>query len=364
MQGSHDIRNTGVLASRMAGGIILLVVTVLWFSAGFSLLKVMREARLLMTLLAIVWGCGVLLGLFLSARSLVRSLPMAWQRRIVPFVFVGPAVLVMGWYLFLPIVRTFYLSFFDRMGSGFVGLSNYLYIFTDRTMRIAFANNLIWLVVGTGLVVFFGLVVALLADRMPFERTAKTLIFLPMSISFVGAGVIWRFVYAYQPPGSPQYGVLNALVVALGGEPQNWIVLRPWNTFFLIVILVWLYTGFAMVIFSAALKGIPKELREAAHIDGAGEFVTTVKILIPCIKGTIVSVSTTIILVTLKIFDIVYTMTNGLYGSEVLASQQYKQMFKFLHYGRGSAIAVVIFLAVIPIIWYNLRQFGRREVFK
>ena len=142
------------------------------------------------------------------------------------------------------------------------------------------------------------------------------------------------------------------------------IQLRPRGPSVLGVILVLLYTGFAMVMFSAALKGIPKELREAAHIDGAGELVTTVKILIPCIKGTIVSVSTTIILVTLKIFDIVYTMTNGLYGTEVLASQQYKQMFKFLHYGRGSAIAVVIFLAVIPIIWYNLRQFGRREVFK
>jgi alpha-glucoside transport system permease protein len=156
---------------------------------------------------------------------------------------------------------------------------------------------------------------------------------------------------------------LNAILVGLGGEPQAWLTLRPWNNLFLIVIMIWLQTGYAMVLLSAALKGVPEELLEAGRIDGASEIQIFFRIMIPYIQGTIVTVSTTIIIFTLKIFDIVFVMTNGNYGTEVIASQQYKQMFKFQHFGRGSAIAMVLLIAVIPVMWYNLRQFGQQEAF-
>jgi len=172
---------------------------------------------------------------------------------------------------------------------------------------------------------------------------------MPMAISFVGAGIIWRFVYAYKPAGEDQIGVLNALVTFFGGEPQAWFAIAPWNNIFLIIILIWLQSGYAMVIISSALKGVPAEIIEAGRIDGAGELRVIRSIIIPYIYSTLVTVSTTII-ISLKIFDIVFTMTNGNYGTEVIASVQYKQMFRFYHYERGSAIAIVLVLAVTPVI--------------
>jgi alpha-glucoside transport system permease protein len=211
--------------------------------------------------------------------------------------------------------------------------------------------------------VLLGLIIALMAERSHLERFSKALIFLPMAISFIGAGVIWKYVYAYKPPGESQIGILNAIVTAFGGQPVGWLTVRPWNTLFLIVILVWMQTGFAMVVLSAALRGVPTSIKEAGRIDGATEFRVILSIIIPYIRGTIITVSTTILIITLKIWDIVYSMTSGLYGTEVLASQQYKQMFKFLHYGRGSAIAIILVVAVIPVMWYNLKTFMQQEVF-
>ena len=230
-------------------------------------------------------------------------------------------------------------------------------------MLESFMNNLLWIIIGTGGSVGFGLVIALLADRSRFEKGFKSIIFMPMAISFVGAGVIWRFVYAYKPSGEQQIGLLNAVTTLFGGEPQAWFTMQPWNNIFLIIILVWLQTGYAMVIISAALKGVPDSIIEAGRIDGAGELRIIRSIVIPYIFSTLVTVSTTIIIISLKIFDIVFTMTNGNYGTEVIASMQYKQMFRFYHYGRGSAIAIVLVLAVVPVMWYNLRQFSKREGF-
>ncbi len=330
---------------------------------GFRFLRDSGAPQVVITIIAIIWGVGGVAALYVVANWLIQRLPREWRDRFTPFLFVGPALIIIGWYLFIPTIRTLYLSFFDKLSSNFIGFENYKYIFTNKTMLIALRNNLLWLFLGTGLCVLFGLTIALLTDRSKIERVAKSLIFLPMAISFVGASVIWKFVYAYKPAGIEQVGLLNAIVVGLGGEPVGWITIRPWNTIFLIIILVWLQTGFAMVILSAAIKGVPKELLEAARIDGAKEIKIIFRVIIPYIKSTIVTVSTTILLLTLKVFDIVYAMTNGLYGTEVLASQQYKQMFKFLHYGRGSSIAMIILIAVIPVIWYNLKQFGKREVF-
>jgi alpha-glucoside transport system permease protein len=339
----------------------LLVFVVLYF--GFLFLRDSKAPQIVITLSAIVWGVGGAAALYWVTNWVIQRANPIWRKRLTPFLFVGPAMAILGWYLFLPTMRSLYLSFFDRASEAFVGLDNYIYVFTDPTMQTAFVNNLVWLVVGTGGSVLLGLIIALLADRSNFEKVAKAFIFAPMAISFVGAGVIWKFMYAYQPVGYEQIGLLNALVTFFGGEPQNWIVLRPWNNLFLIIILIWLQTGFAMVVLSASIKTVPSELLEAGRIDGAGELRIITNIVVPSIKSSIVTVSTTILLITLKLFDIVYSMTNGLYGTEVLASQQYKQMFKFLHYGRGSAIAIVILLAVTPVIWYNLKQFGKREVF-
>lgn len=295
-------------------------------------------------------GGGGISILYLVANGLVNHLSSTWRSRLQPFIFVGPALAVLSWYLLLPTLRTLYLSFFNANSAKFNGIENYIFAFTDRVMLTAFRNNLLWLIIGTGGATIFGLVIALLADRSRFEKIAESFIFLPMAISFIGAGVIWKFVYAFKPAGVEQIGLLNAVVVALGGEHVGWFTIRPWNTFFLIVILIWMWTGYSMVLHSAAIKGVPKELIEAGRIDGAGEIRIVLSIVIPYISGTIVTVPTTILIVTLKIFDIVFSMTNGLYGTEVIASQQYKQIFKFLHYGRGSAIAMILFIAVIPVI--------------
>lgn len=354
---------TALTLGRVLSAVFVPIVTFVVLYLGFIFLRDSGAPQFVIAAVAIIWGVGGVAALYFVANWVIEQLPVQWRSLLTPFLFVGPAMLILAWYLMVPTVRSLYISFFGKFSADFVGLKNYAYVFTDRTMRIAFLNNLLWLVFGTGGAVVFGLTVAILADRSKFERLAKSLVFLPMAISFVGAGVIWKFVYAYRSIEQGQIGLLNAIVDALGGMPINWLTIRPWNSLFLIAIFVWLQTGFSMVIHSAAIKQVPNELIEAARIDGASEIRIVFNVIIPFIASTIVTVSTTVLLLSLKIFDIVFAMTNGLFGTEVLASQQYKQMFKFLHQGRGSAIAIVILVAVIPVIWYNLRQFGKREVF-
>jgi alpha-glucoside transport system permease protein len=217
---------------------------------------------------AIVWGVGGVALLYWVFNNLVEKLPDDWTARLQPFVFVGPAMAILAWYLAIPTVRTFWISLFDRGGpsqdlnpiqqlasSAFVGLSNYAAVFTERLMIEAFRNNLMWIIFGSTFSVAFGLIIAVLADRSRFEKLAKSLIFLPMAISFVGASIIWNFIYEYRPINQPQIGLLNAIVVSLGGVPRawaQWVDISPWNNLFLIVIVVWLQAGYAMVLFSAA----------------------------------------------------------------------------------------------------------------
>lgn len=357
------LQKIATVIGRILVSIFVPVVTFVLLWRGFIFLRDSEAPVAVITVVGIIWGVGGVACFYFVANWLINRLPQRVRGHLQPFLFVGPALLIMGWYLFLPALRSLYLSFFSANSDKFVGLANFIYCFSDRTMLQAYRNNLLWLILGTGLSVGLGLLIALLADRCKFEKAAKTLIFMPMAISFVGAGVIWKYVYAYKPPGQPQIGILNAVVASFGANPVGWITMRPWNTLFLIAILVWLQTGFAMVILSAAVKGVPKEIIEAGRVDGARELKIVFSIIIPYISGSILMVSTTILIITLKIWDIVFTMTNGLYGTEVLASQQYKQIFKFHHYGRGSAISIILLIAVIPVMWYNLRQFGKREVF-
>jgi len=280
-----------------------------------------------------------------------------------PWVFVGPALLILTFFFVYPAVATIWRSFY---GSGqelfgpnvrHVGLANWRYVFTNPTMTRALRNNALWVGVFTPVTVGLGLILAVLLDRVKYERVLKSIIFVPAAISYVGASIIWRFVYAYRPVGLPQIGVLNALVVALGGEPQGWLILRPWvNNLLLIAVGIWIWTGFSMVIFSAAYKNIPRDLLEASRIDGANEFQVFRRVTLPLLRPTAEVVGVTMVVQVLKVFDIVYVMTNGNYETEVVANRMYKEMFNFFNYGRASAIAVVLLLMLIPFMILNVRR--------
>jgi alpha-glucoside transport system permease protein len=361
----------------LAVGIPLIAFYVLY--VGFVFLRDSDASRGVIALVAVVWGVGGVALLFWVFNGLVERLPDALRTRLLPFVFVGPAMAILAWYLAIPALRTFWISLFSRDGpeaglgffqllasESFVGLQNYVAVFTEELMLQAFRNNLMWIAFGSTFSVVFGLLIAVLADRSSLEKAAKSLIFLPMAISFVGAGIIWNFIYEYRPAGQAQIGLLNEVVVALGGTPQawpQWVNITPWNNLFLIVIVIWLQAGFAMVLFSAALKGIPGELLEASRIDGANEFQIFFRIMIPYIGGTIVAVWTTIVIFSLKIFDVVWVMTGGQFGTHVIATQFYRQSFTNRNSGFGSAIAIVLLLTVVPVMIYNLRQFRKREAF-
>lgn len=337
-----------------------LSLATLWF--GFFYLRDSDMPRLLAALLAIVGVGGSFAALYLAFDAILQQLPPAWSRRLQPLPFVGPGIVMVGYFVALPMVRTFFASLFNRDGTLFVGLANYVTVFTEPFMLVTFRNNLLWLVFGAGFTVILGLLIAALADRSRFEKLAKAIIFMPMAISLVGAGIIWKFIYAVKDSSEPQIGLLNAIVISFGGEPQAWIqLLQPWNNLFLIVIVIWLQTGYAMVLFSAAIKGVPSELLEAARIDGAGEIRTFFSIVVPSIKTTIIAVSATVVIFTLKIFDIVLVMTGGQFGTDVIATQFYNQYFVNRNAGLGSAIAIVLLAAVVPVILYNLRNFNKNE---
>lgn len=355
---------------QIAVALLALVVTFFILTWGFFFIRDLQAGKsnipqLVIVVLAIIWGVGGVVLLFTTANFFVEQLPAAWTQRLQPFVFIGPAILMLTWALVIPTIRTIIASFYDEASTAFVGMENYAYVFTNPAMLTVFRNNLLWVVFGTTFTVSSGLLIAVLADRSKFETAAKAMIFMPMAISFVGAGVIWNFIYAVKPADAPQIGLLNAINVNLfGGQPEAWTAFfQPWNNFFLIVIVIWLQTGYAMVLLSAAIKGIPSEIMEASRVDGATEIQIFFNIMIPQIMGTIIAVSTTIVIFTLKIFDVVIVMTGGQYDTSVIATEFYRQYFTYNNNGVGSAIAVVLFIAVIPVMVYNLRQFAQREAF-
>jgi alpha-glucoside transport system permease protein len=350
---------------RIIVSLIVPLATFIGLWQGFIWLRDSHAPQVITVTVAIIWGVGGVALLYLVTNWLVEKLPPAWVRRIQPFVFVGPGLAILTWFLALPTLRTLYLSFMDEAGTKFVGLNNYVFAVTDRVMLEGFGNNLLWMVVGTSFCVGLALIIAVLADRSRFESVYKAIIFMPMAISFVGAGVIWKFVYAYKGTGInvEEIGLLNGIMTALGLQAQNWLLVPPWNNFFLIIIMVWLQTGYAMVLLSSAIKGIPTEIVEAARVDGATEVETFFNITIPTIQGTILTVTTTIVIFSLKLFDIVRVMTGGNNGTNVIANEFYIQQFTYNNSGRASAIAIILLIAVIPVMIYNLRQFGERRTF-
>jgi len=285
--------------------------------------------------------------------------------RWTPWLYLMPGLVMLTAFLIAPTINTIYLSFFGPRSQVFVGVQNYIRAFTSPPMLISFRNNLLWLVVFTAFTVGVGLALAVLLDRVRYEVVVKSIVFLPMAISSVAAGIIWKFMYAFRPAYASQIGLLNAIVVGLGGKPIGWLIERPWiNNLALIAVGVWMWTGFCMVIFSAAYKGIPREMLEAARIDGANEWQVFRHITIPFLKSTIAVVTTTMIVFVLKVFDIVYVMTNGSFDTEVIANRMYKEMFLYQNFGMASAIAVILLLAIVPFIVINIRRFRVQEAMR
>lgn len=282
-----------------------------------------------------------------------------------PWLFLFPALLALGLYLAYPVVETLRMSVTERLpggGSNFVGLDNYTQMFGESKFWEALRNNFFWLLVVPAMSTAFGLLAAQLTDRISWGNIAKSLIFMPMAISFVGAAVIWKLVYDTRPIDQEQIGILNAIYLWFGGtEPNTWLTIPFWNNFFLMAVLIWIQTGFAMVILSAALRGIPEETIEAAILDGANPFQVFFKIKVPQIMGTIVVVWTTITIVVLKVFDIVFAMTNGQWETQVLANYMYDKLFRANDWGVGSASAMIIMLLVTPILVWNVYN-ARKEM--
>ena len=316
------------------------------------------------TLAGVIIGVPVVLAAYIvGGEYLVRLLPDKSRPSVRPWIWVGPALVFVAVFLVYPVVGTAYRSLFDRDGTSFIGLSNYatqLTGFPSGGAWIAIRDNLYWLVFFTLLVLVFGLLFAVLTDRVPYESPIKSLIFMPMAISFVAIALIWKFMYSYQPPGDPQTGTVNAILGVFHQDPRLWVQDPNVANQALIVAGVWGFVGFAMVILSAALKGIPGDLLEAARVDGAGELTIFRRVIFPLMMPTIVVVGTTLVIFALKAFDIVYVMTNGNYDTDVLANRMYK-LITVGNTGNASAVAIILVVAVIPVLIFNLRQFRAVE---
>jgi alpha-glucoside transport system permease protein len=274
--------------------------------------------------------------------------------------FIAPALLLLGAGLIYPAIRTTSIAFFNRAGD-YIGFDNFVWAFTQPDAVRTLVNTVIWVVLVPLLSTAIGLTYAIFIDRSRGEKFFKALVFMPMAISFVGAGIIWKFVYDFKSQGRDQIGLLNAIVVAFGGDPVQWLQTPPVNTFLLIVVMVWIQTGFAMVVLSAAIKGIPTEQIEAAQLDGTNAWQRFVNVTVPGIRPSLVVVVTTISIATLKVFDIVRAMTAGNFDTSVVANEMYTQAFRANEPGRGAALAVILFILVLPIVIYNIRVLRRQK---
>lgn len=306
------------------------------------------------------------------------------QGRLAPWLYLLPALVVMSFFIVYPMINTIGLSLSNKNGTAPAATTciagqpcwgmfeNYRHALTDEIdprsfgtfwnsfWSSSFGNNLKWIIFMTTGTVAIGLAFAVLADRVKYEALAKAIIFMPMAISFVGAGIIWKFVYDYGT-SQVQVGLLNAIITGLGGKPVSWMSTPVVNTFALIVVGVWMWTGFCMTILSAALKAVPDEILEAARVDGATEWTTFWKIMVPIILPTILVVITTMVINVLKLFDIVYVMTGGNYGTDVIANRMYTEMYKNFNVGRGTAVAVILVVVIIPFVYFNIQRFIAQE---
>ncbi|MGZ4445664.1 MAG: carbohydrate ABC transporter permease [Nocardioides sp.] len=316
-------------------------------------------------LLTVIAGIGGAIVAFWLLNKIAELLPGKWEDRVKPYLFILPAFAAIVLYLVYPAVLTVINSFKDNFSREFVGTRNYTDLLHDDNFRQTLLNTLLWILIVPAITVVLGLLVAVLADRLKptGEKLTKTVIFLPMAISMIGAATIWRFVYTANPKGTTQIGLLNAVVGKLGSGPVQWLQQQQLhvNSLLLMVILIWLQVGFSMVLLSAAVKGVPGDTLEAARIDGANERQIFWRVILPQIKGTVITVFITVTIGVMKVFDIVYVNTNGNFNTNVLGNEFYNQISTFINYGKASAIVVVLMVAVIPIMWYQVRNFRAEE---
>jgi alpha-glucoside transport system permease protein len=321
--------------------------------------------RLINALLAIVGGVGAALLLYWVLNKLVETFPAKWEERLKPWVFIGPAVAAIGLFLVYPAIRTFILSFANAQSTAWVGFENYSDLLGSEAFRQTLYNTLLWIAVVPAVTVALGLGVAVLADRLgpQSEKLSKSIIFLPMAISGVGQATIWRFIYEARPEGEPQIGLQNAVWTALGFDPVAWLQVDTlhFNSFLLMIILIWAQVGFSMVLLSAAVKGVPVDTLEAARIDGANERQIFFKVIVPQIWATVITVFITVLISVMKIFDVVYVMTNGNFNTDVIAVNFFNELFRNGNNGRASAIVVMLMIAVLPVIIYQVRHFRAEE---
>jgi len=321
--------------------------------------------RFINALLAIIGGVGVALLLYYVLNRLVEALPQKWEERLKPWVFAGVALAVIGLFLIYPAVRTFILSFANATTTAWVGLENYTDLLSSRDFQITLGNTLLWIAVVPAVTVALGLGVAVLADRLgpQSEKLSKSIIFLPLAISGVGAATIWRFLYEARPAGEPQIGLLNAIWTAFGFDPVAWLTVDTlrFNSFLLMVVVIWAQVGFSMVLLSAAVKGVPVDTLEAARIDGANERQIFFKVTVPQIWGTVITVFITVLITVLKAFDIVFVMTNGNFNTDIIAVRFFNELFRNGDNGKAAAIVVMLMIAVIPVVAYQVRHFRAEE---
>jgi alpha-glucoside transport system permease protein len=321
--------------------------------------------KILNALIAVVAGVAGAVVVYYLLNKLAELLPGRWEDRVKPYLYLLPALAVLGLYLIYPTIQTFVYSFANDRSTAFVGFENYANLLGSANFRQTLFNTLLWILVAPAATIAIGLAIATLADRLKprAEKAAKTFIFLPLAIGAVSAGAIWRFVYLANPPNQNQIGLLNGIVTGLGGEPVQWLqfsTLRA-NSFLLMVILLWIQVGFAMVLLSAAIKAVPTETLEAARLDGAGEGAIFFRIVIPQIRTTLITVFITVLIGVLKTFDIVYVMTNGNFNTNIIAVEFFNQLFTNRNNGYAAAIVVMLLVAMLPILVFQVRQFRAEE---
>jgi alpha-glucoside transport system permease protein len=366
--GGSTARVATSVGLRTVAVVVGVIVAFIALGQAFDFMRDKDANRFLVIAVALAVGVGGIFVLFWAMDRAVNLLPQDVSERVRPYVYVGPALVILGVFLVYPVINTIVLSFKDKTGSSFVGLDNYNFVFTDPSMLRSIRNSMLWIVLVPLCAVSIGLIFATLADRLRRgEAVAKSLIFLPMAISFVGASVVWRLIYSYRPQGfGSNVGLLNGIKLGLGQDPVAWLSQRPWNNLLLIVVMIWIQTGFAMIVLSAAIKSIPDDIVEAARIDGASELQVFRHITVPSVLPTIVVVTTYMIINAIKVFDIVFVMGGNAESNqvEVIAERMVKWFFLSNNDGRGAAIAVVLFLAVIPVMIWNVRQFRQQEALR
>ena len=321
--------------------------------------------KVINTLLTVIIGIGVALLLYWLLNKLAELLPKGAEEKLKPWLYILPAYIALVVYLIYPTVLAFIASFQDATSESWVGLQNFEQLLTNSGFQQTLFNTLLWMIIVPVVTIILGLAIAVLADRLKprYENLSKTIVFMPMAISMVGAATVWRFVYAYRPEGQEQIGLQNAIVTAFGADPIPWLQQTQFhlNSLLLMVMLLWAQIGFGMVLLSAAIKGVPGDTLEAARIDGANERQIFGRVVVPQIKGTIVVVFITTLISAMKTFDVVYVMTSGQFNTNILGVEFYRQLTINFNNGASSAIVVMLLIAILPVMIYQVRHFREQE---